>query len=82
MSLKTFCFLSVALVVFVGGCASTKVERVDVGEKIDLSGDWNDYDAALVSLEMVKDCLSGKWLEDYDKFRYGTNYLLSISYKL
>lgn len=25
---------------------------------------------------------SGEWLNDYDKFRYGTNYLFGISYKL
>lgn len=49
------------------GCASTKVERVDVDEQIDLSGDWNDYDAMLVSQEMIKDCLSRPWIHDFVK---------------
>ena len=49
------------------GCASTKVERVDVDEQIDLSGDWNDYDAMLVSQERIKDCLSRPWIHDFVK---------------
>ncbi len=44
------------------GCTSTKVTRVEVDEKIDLSGKWNDYDAMLVSEEMVSDCLNKPWV--------------------
>ena len=49
------------LMVFIfSGCA-TKVERVDRGEKIDLSGRWNDYDAKLVSEEIIADVLDKSW---------------------
>jgi len=49
---------------FLSGCA-TKVKRVSVDKKIDLSGYWNDYDAKLVSEEMIEDCLGRPWLEKF-----------------
>ncbi|MFT5388036.1 MAG: hypothetical protein ACI9F2_000935 [Lysobacterales bacterium] len=44
----------------VSGCTTT-VKRVEVGERIDLSGRWNDYDAQLVAEEMVFDALDKPW---------------------
>lgn len=44
------------------GCGGTKVGRMDSGAVTDLSGDWNDTDARLVSEEMIKDVLSAPWL--------------------
>lgn len=44
------------------GCASTQVQRMDVGEVKDISGRWNDTDSRLVAEEMIKDCLSRPWL--------------------
>lgn len=61
----------ITAVFFLGGCV-TKVERVEVDKKIDLSGEWNDYDASLVSEEMIKDCLQNVWLTDFLK-AYGRN---------
>lgn len=55
----------VVLMIFLAGCSTTKVERVDVGQQIDVSGDWNDYDAMMVAQDMINDCLSGRWLNDY-----------------
>lgn len=49
----------------VGGCASTKVERVAVDETIDLSGMWNDSDSRMVSDEMVADALNRSWVTDF-----------------
>ena len=46
------------------GCA-TRVERVDVGEARDLSGNWNDTDSRLVSEEMIRDVLSRPWIGDF-----------------
>ena len=56
----SFCFLILA-----SGCAGTKVKRVETNQKIDLSGTWNDYDATLVSQEMIKDCLQKPWLIEF-----------------
>ena len=56
-------FLAVVLI----GCASTKVSRVEVNRPIDLSGGWNDYDAQLVSQEMITDCLDKPWLTTHMK---------------
>ncbi|MGD8498594.1 MAG: penicillin-binding protein activator LpoB [Chromatiales bacterium] len=51
----------------VASCSTApKVERVDVDEVTDLSGQWNDTDSRLVSDEMVQDALGGIWA---DRFR-------------
>ena len=47
------------------GCASVKVDRMDVGETVDLSGRWNDTDSRLVSEEMISDVLSRPWIDRY-----------------
>lgn len=43
------------------GC-STKVTRVQSDSTMDLTGRWNDTDSRLVADEMIKDCLSQRWL--------------------
>jgi uncharacterized protein (TIGR02722 family) len=45
-------------------CA-TQVERIDVEETRDLSGEWNDTDSRLVSEEMVRDVLARPWLDNF-----------------
>ena len=62
MNIKRFLILLAALVL--SGCA-TKVERIDIAKKVDLSGEWNDYDAMLVSKEMIGSALGGKWLDTF-----------------
>jgi penicillin-binding protein activator len=52
-------------VVFMIGCATVKVDRVEVDETIDLSGKWNDTDSRLVSEEMIADVLNRPWLGTY-----------------
>lgn len=47
------------------GCASVKVDRKEVDETIDLSGNWNDTDSRLVSEEMIADALNRPWLSRY-----------------
>ena len=54
--------LCVTLTLF--GCA-TRVERIDVEETRDLSGEWNDTDSRLVSEEMVRDLLARPWLDNF-----------------
>lgn len=53
-----------AIILIVCGCA-TKVERVETEKKVDISGEWNDYDAMLVSEEMIDSALSSPWVEDF-----------------
>lgn len=47
------------------GC-STKVTRVQTDSVIDLTGRWNDTDSRLVAEEMIKDCLSQRWLYSWE----------------
>jgi uncharacterized protein (TIGR02722 family) len=53
-------------VLTMSGCA-TEVKRVGVEEVKDLSGNWNDTDSRLVSEEMIRDSLSGGWLDRHEK---------------
>lgn len=66
----TIVAVSLVLLMFTG-CASTKVERIDVDETVDLSGQWNDTDSRLVSEEMIKDVMSRNWLERYKRANNG-----------
>ena len=65
MNLKLLSTL--ALTVMMMGCSSMKVTRVPVSQPIDLSGEWNDFDAQLVSREMIQDCLEKPWLTNFMK---------------
>jgi uncharacterized protein (TIGR02722 family) len=48
------------------GCSSQRqVTRMDADTTTDLSGTWNDTDSRLVAQEMVSDCLSRPWLDNF-----------------
>ncbi len=49
-----------------GACA-TKVERMEVEDVRDLSGQWNDTDSRLVSEEMIADVLSRPWRSAFEQ---------------
>lgn len=57
---------ALVLAVAVSSCANRKVSRVDAGEVIDLSGNWNDTDSQMVSEEMINDLLHARWLPVYE----------------
>lgn len=52
---------------FVTGCTATKVERIDSDKTVDLSGNWNDSDSRMVAQEMIKDALSQRWVDNFEK---------------
>lgn len=54
-----------AAAVWVGGCSKKQVSRIDPGETVDLSGNWNDTDSRLVAEEMVADCMGRPWLTTF-----------------
>jgi len=56
-----FCVLA-----FLSGCA-TEVIRKEPTEVTDLSGRWNDTDARLTAQEMIRSCLEGRWLGEFNK---------------
>ncbi|MEA2081586.1 MAG: penicillin-binding protein activator LpoB [Elusimicrobiota bacterium] len=49
----------------ISGCSPVRVGRIDAGDEVDLSGYWNDTDSRLVAEEVIKDCLSRGWLQDF-----------------
>jgi len=59
--------LALAVLVALAGCADKRVERVDVGKQIDLSGKWNDTDSQLVAKESIEDSLSFPWVANFQK---------------
>ncbi len=58
--------LALLAVIAVAGCA-TKVTRTDVNKVTDFGGGWNDTDARMVAEQMIQDCLSGNWLNEFNK---------------
>lgn len=65
---KIFSVITISSVLILGGVltgCSTSVERMDVSETKDLSGEWNDTDSRLVSEEMIRDVLSRAWLGEF-----------------
>jgi len=56
--------LALVALATVSAC-STKVERLDESQAVDLSGAWNDTDSRLVSQEMIQDSLSRAWLQEF-----------------
>jgi uncharacterized protein (TIGR02722 family) len=62
--------LAAALIVaaaLLAGCGGGKVvSRVDTGEQIDLSGNWNDVDSQKAAADLVQQSTSGTpWIEDW-----------------
>ena len=66
MNSKWFVLLAFLTVLTIG-CSTTKVQRVPVDKQVDLSGRWNDTDARLVSSQMIKNCLEGNWISEFNK---------------
>lgn len=63
-------FLSVVLFsacVFLAGCSTTSVKRVDVDETIDFSGRWNDTDSRLTARSIIEDVVNRPWIDDFFK---------------
>lgn len=65
MSLLLRSFLVLGVCFFIVGCSSTKVTRVEPTTRIDLSGNWNDYDALLSSQELIRDALTKGWIDRF-----------------
>lgn len=65
-SFKIVSLILISSIFLLNGCA-TKVTREDIHKTIDLSGRWNDTDARMVADEMVKSCLSGVWINEFNK---------------
>jgi len=57
----------IAASLFVFSCGGSKrvVKRVGVDEQVDISGRWNDNDAAMAAQTLIKDVLSKGWLDDF-----------------
>ena len=59
-------WLGIALLVAVAGCGGSKtVSRIDAGEQIDLSGNWNDVDSQNVSADLVTQVTGAAWIENH-----------------
>jgi len=59
-------WLGIALLVALGGCGGSKtVSRIDAGEQIDLSGNWNDVDSQNVAADLVTQVTGAAWIENH-----------------
>lgn len=57
--------IAASLLVFSCGGSKRMVKRVGVDEQVDISGRWNDSDAAMAAQTLIKDVLSKGWLDDF-----------------
>lgn len=58
--------MAVIMLVLLAGCSSVSTKRIDPSTPTDLVGSWNDTDARLVAEEMINDCLSGSWINNFN----------------
>lgn len=66
MGRKVLIFWGVLVIpLFLFGCSSRQVKRVDVDQTIDLSGLWNDSDSRMVAQEMIADSLARPWISQF-----------------
>ncbi len=63
---RALILFAVCSVLAFSGCG-TKVVRVDTAKVTDFSGGWNDTDVRYVAEEMIKECLSGNWINEFNK---------------
>jgi hypothetical protein len=47
------------------GCSKKTITRIDPGETVDLSGNWNDTDSRLVAEEMIREAFGRPWLPSF-----------------
>jgi len=57
--------LSGALLLGLAACGGTRVDRIDPGTTVDLSGYWNDTDSRLVAEEMISDAMGTAWRRQF-----------------
>ena len=64
---KLFVLLFLLGVFFILSCGGSgrTVKRLAVDQQMDISGRWNDSDASMVAKAMIKQVLSGGWLENF-----------------
>ena len=63
-----WCILVVAAFA-ASGCSRKVVARIDTDSVTDLSGRWNDTDSRLVAEEMIRDCLTSPWKQEWQARR-------------
>lgn len=57
--------LAAVMVLALAGCGGKTVTRVDSGEQIDLSGNWNDVDSQNVAGDLVSQITAAAWVENH-----------------
>ena len=65
ISRRSLTVLAVTLAAGLGGCASTRVSRIEPTAVTDLSGRWNDTDSRLVANQLIEQTLAGGWTKHY-----------------
>lgn len=64
-AISVFVTLCAVMAIAVSGCSKKTVTRIDPGETVDLSGNWNDTDSRLVAEEMIREAFGRPWLASF-----------------
>ncbi len=57
--------LILAAIAIMAGCGGKSVQRINVDENIDLSGEWNDVDSRQVAAALVAQSTSARWVANF-----------------
>jgi penicillin-binding protein activator len=60
-------FILTIACLFIYGCSSFEVTRIDHKQNVDLSGLWNDTDSRIVADDLIKQITKGHWLSRFGK---------------
>ena len=66
-----FARLLVTLAIFVSGCSEVQPSRTSPAVPTDISGNWNDTDARIISEKISNELLNGKWFVEHRNTREG-----------
>ena len=73
-----FTLISFSLAIFNHCSPKREVRRIDTDQQVDLSGRWNDTDSRMVADALIKQVLTGKWLDNYKSNHDGARPVLIV----
>ncbi len=64
---RSFYLVMFAITILALASCSRQVTRVSSDQQIDISGRWNDTDSRLTAEALIKQVLSGNWIDNFEK---------------
>ena len=62
---KNLVFIAIISIIFITGCSSTRVDRIEAEDVQDLSGYWNSNDVGIIADTLVQKCVDAPAIKNY-----------------